>query len=119
MTSESVEIKIEDPQKQQLLSSLSGTFDGVEIKTLATKFCSRYGVEVKNRTWHLKKYKMCFVGSEAVDWLVKEMPSWSREKAVHFGTHVIRISVRLQDPCPTKTRCSYAVMKFNVILYHK
>jgi tRNA A-37 threonylcarbamoyl transferase component Bud32 len=85
MTSESVEIKIEDPQKQQLLSSLSGTFDGVEIKTLATKFCSRYGVEVKNRTWHLKKYKMCFVGSEAVDWLVKEMPSWSREKAVHFG----------------------------------
>jgi hypothetical protein len=65
---------------------------------------------VKDRRWYRKKYKQCFVGespehflvtflfgfvlillskgSEAVDWLVKTVPSWSRQTAVQFGTDI-------------------------------
>jgi hypothetical protein len=42
-------------------------------------------VVVKDRSYHLTTYKQCFVGSEAVDFLVKSGMAESREDAVLLG----------------------------------
>jgi len=45
-----------------------------DIKSLYDWFSSKtYGVEVKDRHYRLKSYKDCFVGSEAVDWCMKNL----------------------------------------------
>jgi len=43
------------------------------------------GFEVRDRSYHLKTYPACFVGSEAVDWLVQNWGARSREEAVQLG----------------------------------
>ncbi|KAL6042214.1 vacuolar membrane-associated protein iml1 [Balamuthia mandrillaris] len=44
------------------------------------------GVELKNRRYFFKTYNNCFLGSEAVTWLVDNVPLLeSREQAVQFG----------------------------------
>lgn len=43
------------------------------------------GVEVRNRRYRLKKYKRCFVGSEAVDFMVLSGWAKSRSDAVRIG----------------------------------
>lgn len=45
----------------------------------------RTGVEVKNRTYRLQTYKQCFIGKEAVDFLVEKGFASSREDAVVIG----------------------------------
>ena len=45
----------------------------------------RSGVEVKDRKYHLKKYKQCFVGREAVDFMVTSGWAKSRADAVRIG----------------------------------
>eukprot|EP01102_Stenamoeba_stenopodia_P015997 TRINITY_DN5530_c0_g1_i3.p1 TRINITY_DN5530_c0_g1~~TRINITY_DN5530_c0_g1_i3.p1 ORF type:complete len:335 (+),score=78.57 TRINITY_DN5530_c0_g1_i3:339-1343(+) len=44
-----------------------------ELRDLAYKMKGPDGVELKDRTWYLSTYKNCFVGSEAVAWLSKEL----------------------------------------------
>ena len=46
-------------------------------------------VEVRDRTYHLKKYPQCFVGSEAVDYLVESNLAPSREDAVRIGNDIM------------------------------
>ena len=43
------------------------------------------GIEIKNRKYKLKTYKHCFIGSEAVQWLVDHHWARSREEAVVVG----------------------------------
>eukprot|EP00007_Cunea_sp_BSH-02190019_P000569 CAMPEP_0174240582 /NCGR_PEP_ID=MMETSP0417-20130205/19402_1 /TAXON_ID=242541 /ORGANISM="Mayorella sp, Strain BSH-02190019" /LENGTH=691 /DNA_ID=CAMNT_0015319697 /DNA_START=50 /DNA_END=2122 /DNA_ORIENTATION=- len=43
------------------------------------------GVHVKDRYFHLRKYKKCFVGHEAVEWLVKRYTLESKAEAVELG----------------------------------
>jgi len=43
------------------------------------------GFEVKDRVYRLKTYKQCFVGSEAVDWMMKNLRCASRADAVIIG----------------------------------
>eukprot|EP00005_Dracoamoeba_jomungandri_P005749 CAMPEP_0174251948 /NCGR_PEP_ID=MMETSP0439-20130205/1615_1 /TAXON_ID=0 /ORGANISM="Stereomyxa ramosa, Strain Chinc5" /LENGTH=476 /DNA_ID=CAMNT_0015332399 /DNA_START=1045 /DNA_END=2472 /DNA_ORIENTATION=+ len=49
------------------------------------------GLSIKNRMWHLRKYKNCFVGSEIVDWLMEksEIEFLSREEALEFGNMLL------------------------------
>lgn len=49
---------------------------------LATEMMS--GVEIIDRSYHLKKYPQCFVGRAAVDWLAKRY-SLGRDLAVQLG----------------------------------
>lgn len=42
------------------------------------------GVVVKTRRYHLRKYRMCFIGSETVDWMVEAL-GITREQAVLLG----------------------------------
>jgi len=45
----------------------------------------RKGIQVKTRYNYLKAHKKVFVGTEAVDWLMKNMDTASREEAVALG----------------------------------
>jgi hypothetical protein len=45
----------------------------------------RKGVELKDRKYFLTTYKQCFIGSEAVDFLVQSGAAESREDAVMLG----------------------------------
>lgn len=44
-----------------------------------------HGVKICTRYYLLKPYYRCFIGMEAVDWLVKELRLSSREDAVAIG----------------------------------
>ncbi|KAL6072943.1 DEP domain-containing protein [Balamuthia mandrillaris] len=47
------------------------------------------GLSIKNRMYHLRKYKKCFIGKELVDWLMQledeNLSFSSRKDAVDFG----------------------------------
>lgn len=46
----------------------------VDVEKLVSDMSSLYGgVVVKDRKWRLKTYKKCFVGSEAVEWLMTKL----------------------------------------------
>jgi len=49
------------------------------------------GVQVKDRKWRLKTYKKCFVGTEAIDWLVSKLGMVDREDAVSVGQELMRL----------------------------
>lgn len=44
----------------------------------------RWGLEVKDRKWKHKTYLMCFLGCDAVDWVVKTLNLENREYGTLF-----------------------------------
>jgi len=53
----------------------------------------RWEVQRKDRKKGKQVYPACFVGSEAVDWLVKKLKLSSREEGVEFGQTLIDRSI--------------------------
>eukprot|EP00026_Physarum_polycephalum_P005299 Phypoly_transcript_05331.p1 GENE.Phypoly_transcript_05331~~Phypoly_transcript_05331.p1 ORF type:complete len:390 (+),score=73.83 Phypoly_transcript_05331:140-1309(+) len=49
------------------------------------------GVSIQDRSHHLRNYRDCFVGKEAVDWFVKNVPQYatSRQVAVKLGQELM------------------------------
>ncbi|KAL6059391.1 Ras GTPase activating protein ira2 [Balamuthia mandrillaris] len=49
------------------------------------------GIEVKNRKWRLRTYKQCFIGAEAVDWMVLNLKDIvkNRSEAVRLGKKLV------------------------------
>jgi hypothetical protein len=43
---------------------------------------------VKNRRRNLKTYLDCFLGSEAVEWLLKEVPNWDKSDVIRFCVYL-------------------------------
>ena len=57
------------------------------------------GLKVLERKNGLKTYKKCFVGAEAVDWMVNHLQLDSRELAVEIGNILIsRCTLLLTSP---------------------
>lgn len=65
--------------------------NGMVDAMLISKF--RANVQVKDRRHHLTKYKNCFVGSEAVDWLVGAHPNKTRGEAVEIGEQMRKMGL--------------------------
>lgn len=78
------------------------------------------GVDVRDRQYHLKNYKGCFVGSAAVDFLVDSGHAETREDAVMLGRaladqfflfeHVTRdheFKGKSDRRCESRSSCSY------------
>jgi len=63
----------------------SPTFD---FEALVEKMQGEEGVEITNRRFRLNVYPDCFVGSEAVDWLVQTQ-NYSRPEAVRLGQQLL------------------------------
>ena len=72
------------PKKAQKVSSVFA----VDLAQLATAMQQPDGVDIQDRTFRLKSYNQCFVGSEAVDWLVSYLRV-SRADAVRVGQRLL------------------------------
>lgn len=66
-----------------LPSSTSSASPDVELENLAAEF--RVNVIVKDRRYRLTTYRECFIGAEAVDWLMASRRANTREDAVRIG----------------------------------
>lgn len=71
-------------------SSLTGSHRSItrDMPDIASKLLR--GLNVKDRTFQLKKYKNCFVGSEAVDFMVQAKLASSRSDAVQTGRYLMK-----------------------------
>lgn len=59
-----------------------------EIRQLVNKMRGENGLEIKNRNYRLKTYPKCFIGSEAVQWLMKTYQT-SKAEAIKLGQNLI------------------------------
>ena len=66
--------------------------DHLDLDEIKRKMLSESkGVKIKDRKWFFRTYPQCFVGEEAVDWLLKNIPSVSsRDHAVAIGNQMLR-----------------------------
>jgi hypothetical protein len=46
-------------------------------------------IAVKDRVYHMRTYKQCFVGSAAVDWLLFNTNALDREEALVLGQEMV------------------------------
>jgi len=77
------------PQSASSSNSKSkNNLNRISIRQLALKMRSEEGVEIKTRRYKLKLFKRCFLGSEAVDWIIAKTKI-SREDAVIIGQKMI------------------------------
>lgn len=60
----------------------------IDVKQLVAAMRNVGGLHIKERPFRLKTYQQCFVGSEAVDWMVSYLDV-SREEAVQIGQRLI------------------------------
>jgi hypothetical protein len=60
----------------------------VDIEALVTAMREPGGLEIKDRRDHLNFYPACFIGSEAVEWLVQTQ-NCTREEAIQLGQILI------------------------------
>ena len=60
----------------------------LDLSALVAAMRNVGGIQIKERQFHLKTYRQCFVGSEAVDWLVSYLKI-SRQDAVKVGQRLI------------------------------
>lgn len=55
-----------------------------QLNQIASRMQGRGGVSVRNRRYRFRRYENCFVGLEAVDWMMAEF-SLSRPQAIRLG----------------------------------
>lgn len=60
----------------------------VDLSQLVAAMRNVGGVQIKEREFRLKTYSQCFIGSEAVDWMVSYLDI-SRREAVQIGQRLI------------------------------
>ena len=60
----------------------------ISLKQLASEMRSEKGVDIKTRRHKLKLYQRCFLGNEAVDWIVERVKI-SRSDAVKLGQKML------------------------------
>lgn len=75
-----------DPSISTVNAKNSSNFS---LEKLAEKMRGEKGLSIKTRRYKLKLYHHCFVGKEAVDWLVESLKI-SREKAVKLGQQLVK-----------------------------
>lgn len=71
------------PENKQLVTLYSP-----EIRNLVNQMRGENGLEIKDRTHHFKIYPKCFVGSEAVNWLIKTYET-PKSEALKLGRSLI------------------------------
>ena len=60
-----------------------------EMETVRLAEEMRRGVSIKDRMYHLQLYKSCFVGEQAVHWLVEQGHAADAEEAVEIGNRML------------------------------
>jgi ketosteroid isomerase-like protein len=60
----------------------------IKLEKLIEEMRSHEGIETKNRFYNIKKYPRCFVGSEAIEWMINKYKI-SVEDAIKLGQKLI------------------------------
>ncbi len=81
---QSPDAKLSSASSSQPKSDLSK----ISVRQIASEMRSETGVEIKTRRYKLKLYQRCFLGNEAVDWIVKRV-NISRADAVRLGQKML------------------------------
>ncbi len=85
----SVVASVEPLTEQSLATTSSGKgLAAVDLEALVTAMREPGGLEIKDRRDHLNFYPACFIGSEAVEWLVQAQ-NCTREEAIQLGQILI------------------------------
>ncbi|NJL52553.1 MAG: hypothetical protein HC930_10630 [Hydrococcus sp. SU_1_0] len=69
-------------------SKAKGNGQRISLRQLAIEMHSEQGVEIKTRRYKLMLFQRCFLGNEAVDWIVKKVKV-SREDAIALGQKML------------------------------
>ena len=69
-------------------TSVSSIDSDNDLKEIADKF--RSGITLKDRVWHFKIYRDCFVGTHAVDFFLASKIAKTRVEAVEIGRDVMK-----------------------------
>ena len=56
-----------------------------ELKLARVSAAMRAGIEIKNRYYLLKQHENCFLGREAIDWMLSNGQARNREEGVFLG----------------------------------
>jgi hypothetical protein len=76
------------PQSASNNSPSKGNAQRISIRQLASQMHSEQGVEIKTRRHKLMLFQRCFLGNEAVDWMVSQVKV-SREDAIALGQKML------------------------------
>ena len=61
-----------------------------ELQAMWQRMRSTGGLDIRDRMYHLRSYRQCFVAREAVDWMVREL-GVSRAEAVRIGRRMVAL----------------------------
>ena len=82
--------KLASPQKPFRPVSVALSLNVEEWRALVTHFKEPIlGVPVRDRTLRLRNYPCCFVGTQAVDWLIVHKYAKTRDEAVAIGARLL------------------------------
>ncbi len=80
--------KVNNNKTALLLNSFEGKLTEIDLDKLVKEMRGDDGLNIKDRRYHLNFYPACFVGSEAIDWMV-EKQGFRREEAIELGQILI------------------------------
>ncbi|RDD39738.1 Glutathione peroxidase [Trichoplax sp. H2] len=69
--------------------SSSCTLSVEQAEDIAKRLRGSSGISIKDRIYHFRTYAKCFIGSEAVDWFVKENLADDRKEAIKVGQQIL------------------------------
>ena len=75
-----------------LLNTFEDQLTEIDLDRLVKAMRGANGLKITGRCYHLNYYPLCFVGSEAVDWLVKHQ-GFSREQAIELGQILVERNI--------------------------
>ena len=86
---------VDTPIERGRVESVSaGRINSLQFdKILQIAHAMRRGVPITDRVYRKKVYRSCFVGSEAVSWMVREGYADTRGDAVEFGRRLVQLDV--------------------------
>jgi hypothetical protein len=92
-SSENPQKSVELPSVPQKSPTPSFQFSEEKIDRLATEMRDRvFGLNIKDRWYNLKVYPRCFIGSDAVKWLMKSQ-KLTKEEALQLGQKLVECRI--------------------------
>lgn len=77
-----------NPSKTPASYSSKDSSSTLKLQDLVARMRGKNGLKIKTRRYKIKLYQRCFLGNEAIDWLVENF-NFTRPKAIRLGQKLI------------------------------
>ena len=98
---------------EEIIGSLEERLSNEDIKKIVAAMEGSDGLDIRDRRYRFNFYRACFVGSEAVDWLVQKQ-HFTREEALEFGQILIERGIINHVTDEHSFRDEYLFYSFNI-----